>query len=132
MNFIGDRKQQQNIEQPAKLRGQYSHISHDTKKLLISFYEEGLTIYEAARRTQINVNTAKSIIKKYKRDGELLRSRRGGNKEKKLTPPVLEAIESYVKRNPSITIKEIKQKLTKEKDISISETSIRNGLKMLK
>lgn len=47
-----------------------------------------MTIAEAARRAQMNVNTASSIIKSYNKNGDVYPDRRGGRKQKKLTQPV--------------------------------------------
>lgn len=113
--------------------GHYATITKDAKTLLLNLYEEGKSISEAAQLTSIKINTAKTLISRYrKNDGVLVERKRGGNRVKILTAAILEWIERFVERDPGITLKNIKKKLFEETNVSLSISSINNGLRELK
>lgn len=98
---------------PVKRRRQ--HISNEKKKMLIHLYESGVPIIDAAATIKINCNSAYSILKRYRNDGEeFIEKHRGGNRKKILTPQIIKTIEEIVESNPSITLKKIKSDLEKK------------------
>ena len=99
----------------------YSNTSEDKKQILIKCYEEGNTIIEASEIAGIKINTAKSIINRYKKDGCIILNRnRNGKRKVKLSEEIIKKIEEMVKENPSITLKNIKVKIIEFTNVSLS------------
>ena len=60
-------------------RGKYRQISINQKEILIRLvHVDRKSIHEAAQISGINENTARSIIRIYRRDGVLISHARGG------------------------------------------------------
>ncbi|XP_054985174.1 uncharacterized protein LOC101538233 [Sorex araneus] len=110
----------------------YDRISHDKKSILIKCYEDGRTVNESAKISGINKNTAKSIIKRYnKNGGVLIEKKRGGKRNIKLNASILNRIGQIIEENPRITLKGIRDKIIESEHTELSTSSIRNGLKRL-
>lgn len=96
-------------------------------------YEEGNTIAEVSRITSVNINTTKTIISRYKKnDCEIVELPRGSKSQKKLSPQILEQIETIVESEPGITLKNIRKKLFEQFNVMLALSTIFNGLKELK
>ncbi|XP_077289463.1 uncharacterized protein LOC143913497 [Arctopsyche grandis] len=107
----------------------YNNASSDTKMILIKCFKDGKTIKESAEIAGINKNTAKGIINRYKKNGDMLEEKcRGGRRNIKLSSELLIEIENIVVENPSITLKKIKEKILERKSVHLSIGSIFNAL----
>lgn len=110
----------------------YNRISCDRKHVLVKCYKEGKSIKEAAEIAGINTSTAKGIINRYNKNcSMLIEKKRGGKRNVKLNPEILDEIKKIVEEYPSITLKRIREKILERKQAEISITSIVNGLKKL-
>lgn len=114
-------------------RSKYNQICLERKKILINSYKNGKTIHESAINAEINENTAKSIIYKFKKDNDILvASSRGGKRNFKINNIILDKIEKIVEENPCITLKMIQSKISNAEQIQLCLASISNALKQLK
>ncbi|XP_077297616.1 uncharacterized protein LOC143919269 isoform X2 [Arctopsyche grandis] len=110
----------------------YNTISQDKKNILIKSYEVGKTINESAEIAGIKKSTARAIIKRFRENGEYTQKNRGGKRNVKITPEILDEIEKIVEENPTITLKNICKKILECKNVNLSIASVQNGLKKLR
>lgn len=110
---------------PATRRGPYARISTDLKERLVLAWEEGRDFIEVARLLGINVTTARSIVAKYLRDGNI-NDQRGGRREEwvRLTPAVVNEIVDLVEQHPDFTLEQIRGQL----QVSLSIATISRAL----
>ena len=120
-----------NEEGNTSMRGNYARNSMTVKELLVRMVlSNGTSISEAARQLCININTAKTIVKRAQIDGQVTPDRRGGRRNIILTQEVLTRIETIVENNPAATLIQIKNLLANE-NVILSKSSVENGLKKL-
>ena len=65
---------------------------------------------DLAQQLNINSRTARSIVLKFRRTGEMYRGERGGAVYSKVDEEIREALVRYVEIQPTITLKEMKTK----------------------
>ncbi|VDO97424.1 unnamed protein product [Heligmosomoides polygyrus] len=116
--------------QQSRRRGRYSRVSRNQKILVLLVFVNGMTTHDAAKVADINENTDRSIIKAYKRDGEIVERARGGTRAKKLTGGVLllikEVVETFTQHLGADT--RISQG---RKNLDVSVTTIFSALRKL-
>jgi len=111
----------------------YCHVSLDKKEIFLKCYGEGHTIAKSCDIAGINLNTGKSMLRLYQKDGSMIVKRnRGGRRQSKLTDNIVKQIEELIERNPCITLKKIASKISEEHKVNLSTTSIFHALKSLK
>lgn len=111
----------------------YKTNTDEQKKLLIKLVViDGITVSEASKITGINNQTCYSILKKFKITGSFKNNIKGGNKNMKITEEMKHFIEKLIEINSSITLKDIKENIYNNYNISISLSSIYRILLSLK
>jgi len=90
----------------------YSKISVTDRQRLVRAYEDDRDYISLADHLDIKRQTARSIIQKYRREGIIEPSPKGGRTYAKMDDEMRQAITSYVDEKSTITLKEIKERLT--------------------
>lgn len=97
------------------------------KKILIECYESGKTMKESADTAGIKYSTSRTIIHKFIKDNNsLIEKSRGGKRFVKITSEILKEIEKLVEENPSITLREIRDKILTNNHVNLSLSAICN------
>jgi len=109
-------------------------ITRDIKKRLVELVlQDGMMASDASEILNVNKNSARTIIKRFKEDDCQLRVRKvGGNNKVKLSDAIILLIEEIVENNPAATLKDIQKIIFDRQQITISITSIQNGLRKLR
>ncbi|XP_037919380.1 uncharacterized protein LOC119656819 [Hermetia illucens] len=90
-----------------------------------------MNIKKAATAANIKYETARSILRQYKKNQcALVEQKRGGCRQKKLTDELLTQLETCVESSPSISINEIRHQLSL-KGFRVSMSTVNNGLAKL-
>lgn len=113
----------------SRKRPAYQRTTLIQKEIVVSMFNEGKTIAEAARFTGVNVNTTKAIIQRYtKNGGQIVESKRGGSRSVKLSPGILAKIEQIIEENHTSSLQSIANKIRESENLSISLGTVRRGL----
>ena len=114
---------------PGAPRGQYSKVTVEMKRRLVEAFEAGDDYYHNAARTLgIKLQTARSILVRY-RDGQPMEDQRGGRREEsiKVTPSIAQLLVNMVELAPDLTLKTMQQRLSADAGVQISTSSIGRG-----
>ena len=109
-------------------------ISNEKRQSLIRLVtNEGKFINDAANILGINVNSARTIMKRFKNTGNIDKKRKGGKECSLLTNSLLIEIEQLISENPEFTLNQLKQKIIaqREEGFQISISTINRGLENL-
>jgi len=109
-------------------------ITNVIKKRLIDLViQDGMKISDAAQILNVNKNSARTCINRFKKDNyEVIVRKVGGNNSFKLNNDVLLVIEQIVEEYPAATLKEIKRILFERIQVDISVSSVQNALHNLR
>ncbi|VDL80264.1 unnamed protein product [Nippostrongylus brasiliensis] len=119
------------VQQSQRIR--YNGVTRKQKEILIKLaLVDGKKTREAAMIAGINENTARGLIRAYKREGEIVERNRGGCNAQKITPEVMEFIEETVEQNPQYTLEQVRRSLKDEKNVDLSVSSVFNALGKLR
>ena len=104
---------------------QYNKISNDLRERLIKALEAGsLRRKDAANVFNISYSSVVRIYNEYLKNGKIQKKIQGGKKQKKLQDSEINIIKSWLEENCTLTLKEIKNKIFIEKNISVSLRTI--------
>ena len=92
-------------------RGKYATISDLDRQRVISAFLEDRDWQEAAETLDIKRQTARNIIVKFRRTGQIKKQPRGGNRRPKIDNEMLNFVMQAIERKPTITLKEMNEKL---------------------
>lgn len=112
----------------------YSKVSKQNAQHLLKFVnDDGISIKDAAKQLCISYDNARKIIgksKKLSNDGDNSGKEAPGRKTL-LTSEVLDGIEAIVEENSSYTIEDIRRLLNERKGVTLSKSTVDNGLRSL-
>ena len=89
-------------------------ITNEDRQRLVDAFEDGSDWQELARQLNIKIESARSIIRVWVREGRVERKPMGGPKRQKATAEMKEAILTLVLQNQFITLRSLNQKLREE------------------
>jgi len=114
---------------PGAPRGQYTKVTTEMKRRLVEAFEAGDDYHNAARTLGIKLQTARSILVRY-REGQPIEDQRGGRREEstKVTPSIVQLLVNMVEQTPDLTLKTMKAHLSTDAGVEISISSIARAL----
>lgn len=65
-------------------------------------------------------------MSRFRKEGRLIKKRRGGSSAKKLTPFILQKIQELMEESPNLTLKKIKEILETNYGLTVCQSSISN------
>ena len=97
---------------PGTPRGRYTKVTPEMKQRLVEAFEAGEDYHTAARTLGIKLQTARSILVRY-REGQPVEDQRGGRREEciKVTPAIVQLLINMVEQMPDLTLKVMKERL---------------------
>lgn len=87
-----------------------------------------ISVRSAARIFGIKPSTAHAIVRRFELTGSMTPAKRGGSREKKLTPAATQVILDWVDNRPDMTLQAISTKLQHELQIYLSKKTIATAL----
>lgn len=111
------------------VRRKSKKIGNNIRKLIITKYEENETCNSIATALHLKYQTVYSIIRLYKNSGRVLSLHTHNGRGKKLTEACLNSLFMLMRDDCSITLNEIKTKLFKMNNITVSVSTINRALK---
>ena len=99
------------------------------KRRLVEAFEAGDDYHTAARTLGIKLQTARSILVRY-RGGQPIEDQRGGMREEsiKVTPAIVQLLVNMVEQTPDLTLKAMKERLATDAGVQVSISSIARAL----
>ena len=91
----------------ASNRGEYAKISDVDRERLINCFEENGDWIDLTKKINIKVQTARSIIMTFKKEGRRKQLGRGGNRPKSLSSEQVETLIRIIEEKPTVTLKEM-------------------------
>ena len=95
-------------------RGRYQSVSAVDRERLVSAYERDRDWGSLAEELSIKRQTARSIIMAFRRSNRREALPKGGHRPRCLPPDMIERAVGYVEEKPSITLREILERLTND------------------
>jgi transposase len=123
----------QMMEPPKPIRNKKSKdVPLSTQQNLVDLVvNRQQSIKEASQIINIHYSTARKIMSRFRKEGRLVKKRRGGSSPKKLTPFILQKIQELMEESPNLTLKKIKEVLETNYGLTVCQSSISNGLNKL-
>ena len=114
---------------PGAPRGRYTKVTIEMKRRLVEAFEAGDDYHNAARTLGIKLQTARSILLRY-REGQPIEDQRGGRREEsiKITPSIVQLLVNMVEQTPDLTLKVMKQRLATDAGVQVSISSVARAL----
>ena len=82
-------------------------VSNEDRQRIVDAFEDGYDWQELARQLNVKMETARSIIRVWVREGRVERKPMGRPKRQKATEEIKEVIRELVLRNQFITLKSL-------------------------
>lgn len=99
--------------------------SLDLRERVVSIYEsEQTTIKEVAKRFSVGETFVKKMLKQKRERGVVEAPRHGGGKPRALDEKHLRALRQWLKKEPDLTLSELKEKMWRKKRKAISVAAL--------
>ncbi|XP_049293761.1 uncharacterized protein LOC125769223 [Anopheles funestus] len=104
--------------------------SNIDRERVINAHQKGCSAADiAARMLNINRSTVYSIIKKFDKTFEVKAAKRGGDKEKKISPDIGQKIRDWIDENCTITLQQLADKVFDDFGIRVSKPTVAREIK---
>ncbi|KAF7685039.1 hypothetical protein CDIK_4212 [Cucumispora dikerogammari] len=110
-NIIQTESEEQTTPNPTHPIARNSMPNEKRLKLIRAVCNMGMGVKIVAGAFEINYASARSIITKFKKTGNIDKKKRNGKDKSVLKPNILEKIENLVSQNLLITLEEIRRKI---------------------
>ena len=108
-------------------------VTNQQRRDLIEKYSVGgFNITDAALLTNIEYETARKIIGIYKKEQRSEKKKTGKAVNTKITPEIENFIELKIQENSQITLEQLKEKISRTYQLTVSIESIRKAIHRLK
>lgn len=95
-------------------RGNYMKINQIDRDRIIDAYQNNQDYMTLAEQLGIKRQTTQNIVIKFRNTGARAPQQKGGHTYSKLTIPMINAMVGYIEAKPTVTLKEIREKLLME------------------
>lgn len=104
------------------------HLSHDIRKLVISYHERGLKPTAISNKTKVKIPTIKSMLSKWKKY-HTITDLKGNSRRRVTTPRVDRLIQKKANSNRFLSARKINVELAQQFGTKISDSTIRNRIR---
>ena len=110
-------------------RSRRSKIQAETRQAVVFKYNQGLSVPQISREVSLPRLTVNEIIKLFTREGRILPKKRGGNRRTILSLEDKSYIRELVDANPALTLKDIIEKISRERQVTVDVNTVDRCLK---
>jgi len=104
-------------------------MTDETRGKIVGKYESGKPPCVISDELDIKYETVRSVLRIYKQNGRVNAIVKRASKARKITPEIESLIKTKISEDCSVTLKSLKDSVSREKDLAISTSSICRSIK---